>query len=104
MGALERIFGVRKPVIAMLHLPALPGRPRHDAGGGPAAIVDSLARDLESLQGAGVDGLLFCNEADIPYQLRVGPEIVAGMAAAVGQLRPEIRVPFGVNLLWDPIA
>jgi hypothetical protein len=104
MGALERIFGVRKPVIAMLHLPALPGRPRHDAAAGRAAIVDSLARDLESLQGAGVDGLLFCNEADIPYQLSVGPEMVAGMAAAVGELRSDIRVPFGVNLLWDPIA
>ena len=104
MRALERIFGVRKPVIAMLHLPALPGRPRHDVAAGRAAIVDSLARDLAALQGAGVDGLLFCNEADIPYQLRVGPEIAAGMAAAVGELRREIRVPFGVNLLWDPIA
>ncbi|MEI8334618.1 MAG: BtpA/SgcQ family protein, partial [Chloroflexota bacterium] len=82
MRALERIFGVRKPVIAMLHLPALPGRPRHDVAAGRTAIVDSLARDLEVLQAAGVDGLLFCNEADIPYQLRVGPEIAAGMAAA----------------------
>jgi membrane complex biogenesis BtpA family protein len=26
------------------------------------------------------------------------------MAAAVGRLRAEIRVPFGVNLLWDPAA
>ena len=26
------------------------------------------------------------------------------MAAVVGQLRRDIRVPFGVNILWDPIA
>ena len=27
---------------------------------------------------AGVDGFLFCNEADLPYQIGVGPEVVAG--------------------------
>ena len=34
----------------------------------------------------------------------MGPEISAAMASVVGQLRSEVRVPFGVNLLWDPIA
>jgi uncharacterized protein len=104
MGDLSRIFGVPKPVIAMLHLPALPGRPLHDRGAGVAAAVESVGRDLEVLQAAGVDGLLFCNEADLPYQLRVGHEITAAMASVVGQLRSEVRVPFGVNILWDPIA
>src|SRR5205823_10784192 len=28
----------------------------------------------------------------------------AAMAAAVGSLRPELRLPFGVDLLWDPHA
>ena len=104
MGDLSRIFGVPKPVIAMLHLPALPGRPLHDRGAGVAAAVEAVGRDLEVLQAAGVDGLLFCNEADLPYQLRVGHEITAAMASVVGQLRSEVRVPFGVNILWDPIA
>jgi predicted TIM-barrel enzyme len=27
---LSDMFGVSKPIIAMLRLPALPGRPRHD--------------------------------------------------------------------------
>jgi membrane complex biogenesis BtpA family protein len=49
-------------------------------------------------------GLLFCNEHDIPYQLQVGPEAVAAMAAAIGRLRGELRLPFGVDLLWDPKA
>jgi hypothetical protein len=104
MDVLERTFGVRKPVIAMLHLPGLPGRPWHDRDAGVGAAVDSVGRDLTVLQDAGVDGLLFCNEKDIPYQLAVGPEIVAGMASIVGQLHRDIRRPFGVNLLWDPIA
>jgi membrane complex biogenesis BtpA family protein len=104
MDVLERTFGIRRPIIAMLHLPGLPGRPRHDRGAGIARAVDLVGRDLEVLQSAGVDGVLFCNEADIPYQLRVGPEVVAAMATVVGQLRRDIRVPFGVNLLWDATA
>jgi membrane complex biogenesis BtpA family protein len=97
-------FGTDKPILAMCHLPALPGRPAHDAAAGMTRIVDSLAFDLPILHEAGVDGLLFCNEADLPYQLRVGPEIPAAMAAAIGQLRSEIHLPFGVNIVWDPLA
>jgi membrane complex biogenesis BtpA family protein len=48
--------------------------------------------------------VLFCNENDIPYQLAVGPEIPAAMAAVIGELRSSIRVPFGVNILWDSRA
>ena len=51
-----------------------------------------------------MDGLLFCNEADLPYQLGVGPEAVAAMAAVIGAVRAEISRPFGVNLVWDPVA
>jgi uncharacterized protein len=77
MSALQRIFGVDRPLIAMCHLLGLPGRPRHDVDGGLAAIVEALAHDVDALQDAGVDGLLFCNENDIPYQLQVGPEVAA---------------------------
>jgi membrane complex biogenesis BtpA family protein len=104
MSTLRRIFGVDRPLIAMCHLLGLPGRPRHDVTGGTAAIVRPLARDLDALQDAGVDGLLFCNENDIPYQLQVGPEVAATMAAAIAQLQARIRVPFGVDILWDPRA
>ena len=104
MGTLERIFGTTKPAIAMLHFPGLPGRPWHDASAPIDHLVDSLGVDLAILQAAGVDGVLFCNEKDIPYQLRVGPEIPSAMAAAIGQLKADVRVPFGVNILWDAIA
>ena len=104
MDVLERAFGVRKPVIAMLHFPALPGRPHHDKGAGIGRLVDVVARDLTKLQAAGVDGVLFCNEADLPYQLKVGPEVPSAMAAVIGQLKGDINVPFGVNILWDAVA
>jgi uncharacterized protein len=101
---LRHLFGVHKPIIAMLHLPAMPGRPRHDRSAGMAHLVDTVGRDLEALQLAGVDGFLFCNEADLPYQIGVGPEVAAGMAAVIGQLRSRISRPFGVDLVWDPVA
>lgn len=104
MDLMERTFGTVKPVIAMLHLTGLPGRPWHDVAGGVERAVDVVGRDLEILQDAGVDGVLFCNEQDLPYQLKVGPEISAAMAYVVGRVKGDIRVPFGVNLLWDAIA
>jgi membrane complex biogenesis BtpA family protein len=105
MSALLRdLFGVSKPIIAMVHLRALPGRPQHDRAAGLKPITDSAVRDVQALQEAGVDGLLFCNEADLPYQLTVGPAVVASMAAVIGELKRDIAVPFGVNLVWDPIA
>jgi membrane complex biogenesis BtpA family protein len=102
--SLEERFGTVKPVIAMVHFPGLPGRPRHDREAGPARLLEVVGRDLQALQDAGVDAVLFCNEADIPYQRVVGPEIPAAMAAVIGELRSSIRVPFGVNILWDARA
>ena len=104
MGSLGTIFRTTKPLIGMCHLLGLPGRPRHDRDGGIERIVDAVSRDVDALQEAGVDGLLFCNEHDIPYQKRVGVEVAAAMAAAVGRIRPQLGVPFGVDLLWDAEA
>ena len=104
MTLLRRLFGVDKPVIAMLHLPAMPGRPRHDRAAGMRHLVATVERDLESLQTAGVDAFLFCNEADLPYQMSVGPEVAAAMAAVIGQVRDLITRPFGVDLVWDPVS
>ncbi len=101
---LKDLFGVTKPIIAMVHLPGLPGRPRHDRRAGVRAITDTVAADIAALQDAGVDGLLFCNEADLPYQLGVGPAATAAMAAVIGAVRRELSRPFGVNLVWDPVA
>lgn len=104
MSKLQEILGAEKPVVAMMHAKAMPGRPLHDTAAGMRGIREGLMRDLEVLQSCGVDALLFCNEQDLPYQLEVGPEVVAGMAAVIGELRPHIDLPFGVDLAWDAIA
>ncbi len=104
MDILQRLFATSKPIIAIIHFPALPGRPSYDAQGGLAAILASVRQDLHHLQQAGVDGVMFCNEKDLPYSLEVSAEIPATMAFIIGRVRDEIEVPFGVNILWDPVA
>jgi len=98
------VFGDGKPVIAMVHLGALPGAPLHDGRGGLAALVDGARRDLVALQAAGFDAVMFGNENDRPYEFKVDPASTATMAFVIGQLKGEIKVPFGVNVLWDPMS
>lgn len=100
----RRIFGPGRPVIAMVHLGALPGTPLYDADAGIEGLVAAAARDLDALQAAGVDAVMFGNENDRPYQLQVDQAATTAMAAIIGRLRDRIRVPFGVNVLWDPLA
>jgi uncharacterized protein len=102
MTVLHRIFGVGKPLIAMCHLRGLPGRPGHDVAAGMAGVYAALRQDVLALQDAGVDGLLFCNEHDLPYSTSVGVEVATAEAAVIGRLTHELRLPFGVDLLWDP--
>jgi uncharacterized protein len=101
---LEGRFGSSKPIIAMIHLPPLPGAPLYDRDGGMQKILDHAAADIEALQVGGVDAVMFGNEGDRPYLLKASPQSLAAMAYAVGALRPSIKVPFGVNYLWDPVA
>lgn len=101
---LQDTFGSRKPIIAMIHLAPLPGSPLYDRAGGMRKIVDASARDIEALQTAGVDAAMFGNEGDRPYLLKASPQSLAAMAVAVGELKRLLKVPFGVDYLWDPVA
>jgi membrane complex biogenesis BtpA family protein len=97
------LFEVDKPVIAMAHLPPLPGTPLYDEHSGVAGIVDSVRSDLKALLGSGIDGVMFCNEGDRPYALEAGFEGVATLTRVVAELAPADR-PFGVDFLWDARA
>ena len=98
-------FGSKKKVIiAMAHIGAMPGSPLYDEKGGMQKLIDGVAADIEKLQAGGVDAIMFGNENDRPYLLKATPESTAAMTAVVAALKPMIKVPFGVNYLWDPTA
>lgn len=99
---LSDLTGTSKSIIGMVHLPALPGTPLYDASKGMQGIRDWVARDLDALQGGGINAVMFCNENDRPYVLDADVASVAAMADVVATMRGELSVPFGVNVLWDP--
>ena len=104
MNWLQDVFGVKKPIIAMCHMQVMPGDPRYDQKGGMRKVIDMAREDLANLQDGGVDAVMFSNEFSLPYLTRVKTETTAAMARVIGELMPAIKVPFGVNVLWDPIA
>jgi membrane complex biogenesis BtpA family protein len=92
------LFRSRRPVIAMIHVGALPGTP---ASREPLRAIEARARrEAEIYRDAGVDGLMLENMHDTPY-LRgdVGPEIVAALAVIGRAVKDATRLPCGVQVL-----
>jgi len=101
---IQQMFGVAKPIIAMCHLQALPGDPGYDHRRGLTHVVAAARADLRALQAGGVDGVMFSNEFSLPYLTKVNAITLATMARVIAELYSELRVPFGVNVLWDATA
>src|ERR1051325_8794007 len=97
-SVIEDLFTPRKPVVAVIHVGALPGTPAS------ALTVDELTelavREAARYRDGGVDGLMVENMHDVPY-LRgaVGPEVVAAMAVVARAVKAEARLPVGVQIL-----
>jgi hypothetical protein len=101
---LKDLFKVKKPVVAMVHMRALPGDPGYDQDKGLDWVYELARADMLALQNGGVDAVMFSNEFSLPYLTKVEPITTAAMAALIAQLKPELTIPFGVNVLWDPLA
>ncbi len=99
---MNTLFGCEKPVIALLHLAALPGDPAFC--GDMGAVVTAARRDLIALQEGSVDAVLFSNEFSLPYQSKVDGVILAAMARVIAELFPIISVPYGVHVIADQPA
>ncbi len=99
----HRIFPSGRPLIAMAHVPPLPGTPLYDADAGIAGLVDSLRQDVAVLVDAGFDAVMFCNEGDRPYRFEAGYDGVAVMAHVITEAAPD-GIPYGADFLWDASA
>lgn len=101
---IKELFDTNKPIIAMCHLLPLPGDPKYDTEAGIEKVVEAARHDLLALQQGGVDAVMFSNEFSMPYLTEVECVSIATMARIIGELYPDIQVPFGVNVLWDAKA
>lgn len=99
---IKDIFKTNKPIIAMCHLLPLPGDPNYDKVGGMKKAVNRAKHDILALQEGGVDAILISNEFSLPYLTKVKTETVTSMARIIGELLNDIKVPYGVDVLWDP--
>jgi uncharacterized protein len=86
-------------LIAVIHLPPLPGSPRY--GGDPSAVYGRAVEEAGHLQEWGFADVMIENYGDAPFQPGgVGAETVASMAACLERIRgacPGLRL--GVNVL-----
>lgn len=101
MSWLKEVIGTEKAIIAMCHLQALPGDPYYDKKKGMEYVIEMAKKDFIALQEGGVDAVMFSNEFSLPYLTDVKTETVAAMARVIGELKPFIKIPYGVNVLWD---
>ena len=98
----QEMFGVDKPIIALLHLDALPGDPLYE--GSMDQVIRHASEDLNALQDGGVDGILIANEFSNPPMIETEYVTVSAMARIIGHLLPEISVPYGFNVVMGPMA
>jgi len=95
---LAHIFGVEKPVIGMLHVPALPGSPGFE--GDWTRVRARVLADAEALADGGVDGFLLENFGDAPYHpRRVPPHTVAFLTVLGHDVKRAFAKPLGINVL-----
>jgi len=98
MTSASPLFATSKPVIAMIHLGALPGTPAN--GLSLAAIEKQALREARIFCDAGIHGLMLENMHDTPYlRDEVGPEIVAAMAIIARAVKQASKLPCGVQVL-----
>jgi membrane complex biogenesis BtpA family protein len=85
-------------VIGMVHLRALPGSPRWD--GDMEAVVRAALDDARAIAEGGADALIVENHGDVPFTAgRVDAASVAGMTVAIAEIRRNVSLPVGVNVL-----
>ncbi len=93
------LFRSGRPLIGVVHLPALPGAPRY--GGDLEAVLERARSDARALVQGGCDALIVENFGDVPFfRGAVPPETIAGITVAVREVRELAGdSPVGVNVL-----
>lgn len=102
LDSLDELFGVKSPIIGMVHLWPLPGAPGY-SGYGMETILDQARRDAEALLQGGVDGLIVENMWDLPFYAStdVQMEAVTAQAVAARKVAEMADVPVGVNVIHN---
>jgi membrane complex biogenesis BtpA family protein len=92
------LFGAPRALIGMVHVGALPGTP--SASASLDSIVATAVAEARAFRDAGFHAVMIENMHDRPYlKGAVGPEIVAAMTAIAREIRREVALPLGLQIL-----
>jgi len=98
LAVIDSLFGVRRALIGVVHLRALPGTPASKLD--IPAITSIAVQEARQYEEAGFHGVMIENTHDRPYlKAGVGPEITATMAVIGAEVRRATALPLGVQVL-----
>ena len=98
LGTFRECFGAPRALIGVLHAGALPGTP--GAAEPVHALIELALTEATIYRDAGFTALAIENTHDRPYlKGGVGPEITAAMTAIAREVKREIRLPLGIQVL-----
>jgi membrane complex biogenesis BtpA family protein len=98
LDVIESMFGVRRALIGVVHVQALPGTPASKLD--IVAIAAIAVEEARAYEAAGFHAVMIENTHDRPYlKIGVGPEITAAMAVVGAEIRRAVTLPLGVQIL-----
>jgi hypothetical protein len=98
LDAFQQLFGARRALVGMIHVGALPGTPA--AHHSLEKLAQQAVAEARLYRDAGFGALMIENMHDRPYLKGVvGPEIVAAMTAIGREVKREVPLPLGVQVL-----
>ncbi|MFH2032590.1 MAG: BtpA/SgcQ family protein [Bacteroidota bacterium] len=98
MNALKKLMSLKKIVVGMIHVSALPGTPEY--GGNVKEIISTAVKEADIYKKAGIDAIAIENMYDIPYLKRnTGPEISTLMSIIGYEIKSKTNLPCGIQIL-----
>lgn len=89
---------ISKPIIGMLHLPALPGAPK--ASMALEEVIEFVLADAQVLVQGGCHALMLENFGDVPFfPGSVPPTVAALMTRLACEVKRSCALPLGINVL-----
>jgi membrane complex biogenesis BtpA family protein len=87
-----------KPMMGMIHMPALPGAP--DSAMSMKELIEYALSEADKLERAGLDAVIVENVGDVPlFKHDLPPYTVAAMTSLVKEVVNHTRAKVGVNML-----
>ena len=105
MNWIKKTFNTNKVIIGLIHLRAFPGTANYKKECSVEEIINQAKKDYKSLVDGGIDAVVFCDEYDKPYFKQAMPHNIAIMTRVVTSvIAGEKKIPFGIDMQWDPKA